>query len=194
MIKEDAQLKRMIAKSKSIEALKTKATALANTANGTEWYIEAEELCPECNVLNGEDIDCNTCYGVGTITVKKPKYTVEEISVIVDDYLEDTIKTREDASRKATLDTLNIEHHTVVYGANGKAIGNMSAVVALAGFRFNQAISQGMRAEDAYKAIYKDTSIYWKGATNELHEVIVESVCEVLEKSMLKVAEVIGAK
>jgi hypothetical protein len=86
-----------------------------------------------------------------------------------------------------------ITHNTVAYDADGRSIGNMSAVMGVANFKFNQSVAGGASYADAYQAIYKDSTIFWKGADNELHEVQIESVCEVLEKSMLEVANIIGA-
>ena len=94
--------------------------------------------------------------------------------------------------RYKKLDELKITHNTVAYDANGKAIGNMSAVMGVANFKYNQAVSQGMNPATAYSLIYKETKIWWKGADNTPHEVMIESVCEALEKSMLEVASILG--
>ena len=96
-----------------------------------------------------------------------------------------------EAKTKA-LDELVITHNTVAYDANGRAIGNMSAVMGVANFKYNQAIALGTPAVDAYQLIYKDTKIWWKGADNQPHEVMIESVCEALEKSMTEVAVILG--
>ena len=53
-------------------------------------------------------------------------------------------------------------------------------------------MANGAVADEAYKAIYKDMTVRWRGADNEVHEVQVESICEALQNSMLEVAKVIG--
>ena len=104
---------------------------------------------------------------------------------------EDTPATKRAKEKK--LDDLIVSVNTVFYNSNGKSIGNMGAVVALANFKYNQAIAlAGATPAEAYQAIYKDTKITWKGADNKGHNVAVESICEALEKSMQGVATVLG--
>jgi len=136
--------------------------------------------------------------------------------------IEDELRTLTDAkvledakdARTKELDELVITHNTVAYDANGKAIGNMSAVMGVANFKALSAmydISRDMIDEDSdnyigtehvmygycmmvvvtYEAVYK-SKIGWKGADNEAHEVQIESVCEALEKSMLGVSDILG--
>jgi len=94
--------------------------------------------------------------------------------------------------KEKALEGIVITHNTVAYDAHGRAIGNMSAVMGIANFKFNQAVSiGGATNEEAYQAIYKDTVIFWRGADDKTHEVMIESVCEVLEKAMLAVAEIV---
>ena len=90
------------------------------------------------------------------------------------------------------IDDLVITHNTVAYDADGKSIGNMSAVMGVANFKFNQAITQGIAVDEAYNFVYKESKIWWKGADDKPHEVMIESVCEALEKSMLGVADILG--
>ena len=92
------------------------------------------------------------------------------------------------------LGTLKVEANTVLYDANGKALGNMSSVVAIANWKYNQAIANGATVADAYTAIFKDTIINWRGADNAVHQVQVESICEALEASMHQIAVVIGVE
>ncbi len=91
----------------------------------------------------------------------------------------------------------------MAYDANGKAIGNMAAVMGIANFKYNQLVSLGvlddvtgdyvpMTPLETYTFVYKTSKIWWKGADDNPHEVMIESVCEALEKSMLEVASIIG--
>lgn len=93
---------------------------------------------------------------------------------------------------KVALEALVITHNTVAYDANGKAIGNMGAVVGLANWKFNKALMLGSDIATAYQTIYKDTRIYWKGADNKSHGVMIESICEALDKSMNAIASTLG--
>lgn len=108
-------------------------------------------------------------------------------------------KTIEDKNLESTkqakiksLDELIITHNTVAYDAHGRAIGNMSAVVGIANFKYNQLLAQDVLAADAYQWIYKDTKIWWKGADDKPHEVMIESVCEALELSMNGISKILG--
>jgi len=103
----------------------------------------------------------------------------------------EAIKQAKIAKSKA-LDELVVTHNTVAYDADGRAIGNMSAVMGVANFKYNQAVASGVNPAEAYQLIYKDTKIWWKGADNEPHEVMIESVCEALEKSMNGVSDILG--
>lgn len=97
--------------------------------------------------------------------------------------------------RKITaLDELVIEANTIAYDANGKSIGNMASVLAVANSKFNKAIASGVIIADAYKTIYQDTMIGWKTVDNSIAMVNAEAITLALETSMNRVAEVIGAK
>jgi len=101
-------------------------------------------------------------------------------------------KEKAKVEKQKTLDTLSVTANTVAYDANGKAISNMGAIVSLANYKFNKALADGASVADAYKAIYKDTKIGWKGYDNKVHQVEVESICEALEAGMQEMAKVIG--
>ena len=97
--------------------------------------------------------------------------------------------------RKTTaLAELVIEANTVAYDADGRSIGNMASVLSVANSKFNKAIASGTPIDTAYKAVYVDTLIGWKTADNSISIVNAEDITTALETSMLRVAEVIGAK
>lgn len=110
-----------------------------------------------------------------------PHYTINQEAELVGDK----------AIKVAGLDGLTITHNTVFYDADNKSIGNMSAVVALAGWKFNQALANGFTVVEAYQIVYKDTTVNWKGADNLVHTVQAESICETLEVSMIEVATIL---
>lgn len=159
------------------------------------WKATPSELCNTCDTLV-DDGTCPECNGEGSL---KPEYiplTVEDVTSKVDKYLEQTGYTKAQLvkSKAEALNTLTITHNTIAYDADGRAIGNMGAVVSLANFKFNKLLAQGTVASEAYKMIYKDTNIGWKSAKNTLHNVQIESIAEALEKGMNSIADVIGAK
>ena len=118
----------------------------------------------------------------------------ELISGLVETYqpLQDRLVEKAKKQKEIELAELTVKTNTVLYDANRKALSSMSGVVNIANWRFNQAIANGTDVADAYKAIYKDTTIGWRGADNVTHNVKIESVCEALENSMKAVAHVIG--
>jgi len=120
--------------------------------------------------------------------------TEDEIQAEVDAYepLQNKLRELYKAEKESTLEKLTITTNTVMYDANGKAIGNMSAVVNVANWKYNQAVARGYEPLEAYTAIYKNTKVDWIGADNKTHTVAVESICEALEASMLEVATVLG--
>lgn len=108
------------------------------------------------------------------------------------------------ADKITALGNVKVTANTVAYDADGNSLGNMSSVVGIASFRFNQYISIGVALDttkpteltilsnlDAYNAVYKST-VNWKGADNVVHTVQIESVCEALEAGMLARANVYG--
>ncbi|WP_419768588.1 hypothetical protein [Arcobacter sp.] len=100
------------------------------------------------------------------------------------------------------LNELVIDINTVLYDANQEAIGNMAAVVAIATATFQRAISVGivkagetvptiMTPAEAYKYVYKDQTVTWKGADNKPHTVQLESLVEASEKAMTAKAAIL---
>ena len=61
----DKQLTRMIEKGKPLSVIRKKVEALSLAQS----KVTETKNCPDCNVLDGADIDCPTCDGVGTIDV-----------------------------------------------------------------------------------------------------------------------------
>ena len=96
------------------------------------------------------------------------------------------------ALKQEAKDLLEIEVNGVSYDGDTVSINYMSSVVAIANFKFNQAIALGMTPTEAYDEVYKQT-IGWKGADNEVHQVQGESVAEALEEAMGAVANIVGA-
>lgn len=88
---------------------------------------------------------------------------------------------------------LVVEHNTVPYDADSGSINYMSATIAVANFKFIQALAQDPDLAPIYDAIYKETT-GWKNAENEVSEVQFESIGEALHKSMLEVGSIIGVE
>ena len=96
--------------------------------------------------------------------------------------------------KTVALAELVIEANTIAYDADGRSIGNMASVLSIASSKFNRAIASGTPIDVAYKSIYVDTLIGWKTFDNSISMVNSEDITAALETSMLRVAEVIGAK
>ncbi|AXH14377.1 hypothetical protein CP985_05595 [Malaciobacter mytili LMG 24559] len=98
--------------------------------------------------------------------------------------------------KEKELNSLVIDYNTVLYDANGEALGNMSTVISIANATFNKAISIGidgtvMSLENAYNYVYKEQTVNWKGADNKAHTVQIESLVEASQKAMIKKAEIL---
>ena len=118
----------------------------------------------------------------------------EDYSAEIDTYMagSSAYKARLKEVKLKELDTLKVEANTILYDADGKSLGNMASVVAIANWKYNQAVAGGTAVDDAYKAVFKDTILNWRDADNVVHQVQVESICEALEASMKQIAVVIG--
>jgi len=116
----------------------------------------------------------------------------------------DTGISKSKVDKDNALNNIKVNKNTVYYDANGIALGNMSSVVSIANFRYNQYTSIGVALDpltptvltvltplDAYNAVYKST-ITWKGADNIVHNVQIESICEALELGMKERAKIYG--
>jgi len=110
-------------------------------------------------------------------TVKK-----EEAQKVIDDAL------TKEAKDKA-LAELVVESNTVPFDANDQSINYMSSVLAVANFKYNQAIGAGADVVTTYTAIYK-TIIQWKNADNTISDVQLETVAEALEQAMNEVGSI----
>lgn len=121
--------------------------------------------------------------------IPKVNYTTE-----IDAYLANSTeymhRLKEEKEKK--LNKLVVTANTILYNADGKALGNMASVVGIANWSFNQLLANGTSALDAYDAVYKSTTVNWRGADNTTHSVQVESICEALKASMVEIAVVLG--
>lgn len=57
-----------------------KSLLLKYFINLHEGLIEVKHNCPDCNYLDGEDLDCDTCSGKGYIFKEELKYPYKELS------------------------------------------------------------------------------------------------------------------
>lgn len=148
-------------------------------------------LCEICDT-DIDDETCPACNGEGKILdmsvefIPKDSYDGE-----VNQWLEVNAKEYFKRQKIEEKESIVIEHHAVPYDGDFGSINYMSAALAVSNFKFNQLLAQGVEAKEAYEIIYKSTRP-WKGADNKAHNVHAESVGEVLEKTMIKVSEVLG--
>lgn len=84
--------------------------------------------------------------------------------------------------------------NSVEYDAHTRARADLTGVVALANYEFIKTLVEANpEFKSIYDVIYKQTT-QWKGVTNEIHTVQIESVAEAGIIAYNKYAEVIGAK
>jgi hypothetical protein len=105
---------------------------------------------------------------------------------------EEETKINKSAIKQDNKDNLVVTVNGVTYEGDTVSMNYMSSVSAIANFKFNALLAQGIAPSDAYTAIYKST-IGWKGADDVVHQVQIESVIEALGIAMGEVANIIGA-
>jgi len=110
--------------------------------------------------------------------------TVKEAKMETDE-LEKEVKINKDLA----LGSLVVDVNTVPFDANNQSINYMSSVLAVANFKYNQAVSAGADITATYTTIYK-TIIKWKNANNTVSDVQLETVAEALEASMSAVGSI----
>ena len=117
--------------------------------------------------------------------------TDEELTAFADEAMKPYLLKLAKEKKSKMLGELVITSNSVAYDAHGDAIGNMSAVVALANAKFNKALAYGEESRTTYEMIFKNTKIGWKNAENKISYVQIESIVEALEKSMYAVSEIL---
>jgi len=81
-----------------------------------------------------------------------------------------------------------VEVDGVRFNADELSMDRMDRVLSIAGWKFNQAISQGVPAGAAYTAIY-ETTLPWVSADNIKLNVNVETLARVQEIALAKLGE-----
>ena len=67
-------------------------------------FVVVERQCPECNPLDGLDVDCNTCDGSGVITETERQDLLEDVvDVLVLEYMKPYIKKKMKSDRQELL-------------------------------------------------------------------------------------------
>jgi len=95
------------------------------------------------------------------------------------------------AVKKMKRLTATIEINGVKFNADETSISFMSSVLALANFKFNQALGSGMKAEDAFNAVYSQ-EIDWKDAEGIWRKVKLGDIGNNLESAMKLLAKIIS--
>ncbi len=160
----------------------------------SEWMAETKIVIPAVAEVKDDNGNITTPAKSAVTEPVRVFVPKEDYSADIDTYMtgSSAYKARLKEVKLKELNTLKVEANTILYDANGKALGNMASVVAVANWKYNQAVVGGTAVDDAYKAVYKDTILNWRGADNVVHQVQVESICEALEASMKQIAVVIG--
>lgn len=102
---------------------------------------------------------------------------------IVRDWVESSRKDSVKTGKDKQLDELVVTTNQVPFDANNTSLNYMSSVLAVANFKYNQAVASGTSATVAYDATYK-TVISWRNADNSVSNVQLETVAEALEDAM----------
>lgn len=142
-----------------------------------------------------EVVEENTVYKLPTHVKKVDgRYVPDLVEIEKAEQLK--LKAKNKRLKEEELNSLVINHNTVLYDAHGEALGNMATVIAIAGAIFNKAISVGINGTimdllDAYNYVYKNQTVTWKGADNKPHTVQIESLVEASEKAMNSKAEIL---
>ena len=119
-----------------------------------------------------------------------------------------------DEAEEKLLQNLSIDVNGVSFKADTEGLNYLGNATALANWQFNYGLS--LQAEiiqantelsdeqkaallpiaksfsTTYKAIYKDTKVPWVGVEGDLHTVQLETICEALQKAMLKVGSTLA--
>ena len=113
------QIDRVIASGKTLAVIRKLVEEEYKKQDRLAWNVYETKQCPECNVLDGEDVDCNTCEGVGTVEVLA-EYVPSDVTDKVDAYML-TIETAQ--SKEEAQEYLNsTDWYVARYGETGVAI------------------------------------------------------------------------
>lgn len=154
-----------------------------------------KEVC-YCD-LQEDDETCPSCNGEGYYKPSFGELPEQEIENKVLSYLENIgyTKQKERQEKIQAKESLIINHNTIDYQGDSESINYMSSILALANFKFIQAISNNPEIPllSIYEEIYKQT-LSWKSADNTVSNPQIESIAEALEKSMKEVSKIVGAE
>lgn len=129
----------------------------------------------------------------------KPEITDEMINLELEKYEEYSQYKKN--QKEETINKLIVENNGVKLDAHNTGRADMTGVLAVANFKFNQLVTSklgsGMNItqayQEAYDEVYKDT-VSWKGSDNTVHNIQIESVGESAFKAFDSYAKIIGAK
>lgn len=110
--------------------------------------------------------------------------------VILTSLLEPKTEFNKSAVKKYKKLTAVIEVGDHYFDSDEDSINFMSSIVALANFKFNQAVASGVSASDAFDAVYSQT-ITWKDNNGEGVELTLQQIGEGLELGMQEMSKII---
>ena len=95
------------------------------------------------------------------------------------------------AMKKMHKLTATIEIDGVKFAADETSISFMTSILALANFKYNQAVGSGIKPDDAYAAVYSQ-EIDWKDIKNNWVKVKLSSIGDNLEQAMHNLAAILA--
>lgn len=157
-----------------------------NSSNATLIDAVIENFVVDAYKYDGENIYIDDIKAVNAFIQEKQVKKDEEIA-------QATLNKERDEKLKA-IEEIIVSKNNVEYDAHTRGRSDINGVVALANFKFNQALVTVMpELQPIYDAIYKST-VDWKCADNKVHTVQVESIAEVGIDAMNEYAKAIGAQ
>ena len=168
------------AKREEYETLEDKPDSFNSWLNETTVVKEATETEPEVTELVRPYI----------------QPTQEQIDEFVENnYLyKEAKKYLAKKKKQELLESMKVELEDLKLQADTTSLVYMNAVGVVASKYFNKALADGTSAEDAYKAIYQDTTIDWRDADNVINPVSVETIIDGLELAIKNVGNIVSGK
>ena len=91
--------------------------------------------------------------------------------------------------RAQELTSATVVVDSIEYDADETAMDRIDRILTLANWKYNQAVTGGMAAPEAYAAVYK-TTVLWKGKDNEFYDIQIESLAKAQESAINKMKTV----
>lgn len=102
-------------------------------------------------------------------------------------YTEDIVGNK--AIKSENIYTSTITVNDLAFDSDEDSMNRIARYVTIANYKYNKLCSQGTDNTTAYQTVYIDATVEWKLANNTVETVSLETLCEVLELSILNMKE-----